>query len=333
MLASNEVSGKTCPICGSNSIEAHFDTCVLYNCEKCGKFKMNDFGNAPRLTEHHKLILRSFYFNIPANDKRRYDIILNNDNIDDFVESIDYPKELTDKIDIVLMYFANSTKFFGQAIKVINKNDLSIKLFCSNTDELNSIIDYLLSVGYIITPKLNTLNDVEQYIVTYKGLNYYQDLKEKLLNDRLKSKQCFVAMWFNDKEDTESYRPNMQNVYSVAIKPAIEFEERYISIKIDNVEHCNDINDEMISQIRKSKFMIADLTGYRGGVYWEAGFAEGLGIPVIYTCHEKWLNTDEDLNIEGVHFDLNHRNMILWNEENLEEFKQRLINRIGAIIV
>ena len=79
--------------------------------------------------------------------------------------------------------------------------------------------------------------------------------------------------------------------------------------------------------------MVADLTGYRGGVYWEAGFAEGLGIPVIYTCHEKWLNTDKDLNIEGVHFDLNHRNMILWNEENLEEFKQRLINRIGAIMV
>lgn len=125
----------------------------------------------------------------------------------------------------------------------------------------------------------------------------------------------------------------MQNVYSVAIKPAIEHEDRFTSIKIDNVEHCNDINDEMIAQIRKSRFMVADLTGYRGGVYWEAGFAEGLGITVIYTCNEKWLKTDKDLDIEGVHFDLNHRNMILWNEENLEEFKQKLIYRIGATIV
>ena len=33
------------------------------------------------------------------------------------------------------------------------------------------------------------------------------------------------------------------------------------------------IPSEIISEIKRSKFMIADLTGYRGGVYYEAGFA------------------------------------------------------------
>jgi hypothetical protein len=40
----------------------------------------------------------------------------------------------------------------------------------------------------------------------------------------------------------------------------------------------------MISQIRRSKFLIADFTGHRGGVYFEAGYAMGLGLPVFWTC-------------------------------------------------
>ena len=124
----------------------------------------------------------------------------------------------------------------------------------------------------------------------------------------------------------------MQNIYANYIQPAIENGDRFKAIKIDKIEHNNDINDEMIAQIRKSKFMVADLTGYRGGVYWEAGFAYGLGLPVIYTCHEKWLKTNKDLKIEGVHFDLSHRNIILWNDDNLEEFKEILTNRINSLI-
>ena len=329
MVADNEETGKICPICGNSCTEVHSAESVMYNCIKCGKYKMNDFGNEPKLTEHHKLVLRHFYSVIPLGDKRRYDIIIDNDNIDKFVEGIDYPKTLIDKIDIVLTYFVKNTNYYGETVDIRDFYKISRILFCVKEKELWDIIRYLETQNFIKQEFKDTGKGNYQCHVEAKGFQYYQST----IIPKLKSTQCFVAMWFNETEDPERHILNMQNVYSVAIKPAIEFEDRFTSIKIDNVEHCNDINDEMISQIRKSRFMVADLTGYRGGVYWEAGFAEGLGIPVIYTCHEKWLNTDEDLNIEGVHFDLKHRNMILWNEENLEEFKQRLINRIGAIIV
>jgi len=36
--------------------------------------------------------------------------------------------------------------------------------------------------------------------------------------------------------------------------------------------------------IRTARFVIADLTHDNNGAYFEAGFAEGLGLPVIYTC-------------------------------------------------
>jgi hypothetical protein len=49
--------------------------------------------------------------------------------------------------------------------------------------------------------------------------------------------------------------------------------------------------------------LVADFTGQRGGVYWEAGFAQGLGIPVIRTCKsdELWkLHFDTAVSRPGV---------------------------------
>ena len=160
------------------------------------------------------------------------------------------------------------------------------------------------------------------------GLVYQVNNKKKSIN----SKQCFVAMWFNSQSEPKNFKPNMDKVYFDYIKPAIESSGKYNSMRVDCIEHCDDINDRMIAEIRKSRFLLVDLTGYRGGVYWEAGFAEGLGLPVIYTCHEKWQKTNKKYKIEGIHFDINHRNIIFWNEDNLEEFKEKIKNRIDAII-
>ena len=44
--------------------------------------------------------------------------------------------------------------------------------------------------------------------------------------------------------------------------------------------------------------MVADCTGQRGGVYYESGLAQGLNMPVYWTCRKD--------QMEGVHFDTNH---------------------------
>ena len=202
----------------------------------------------------------------------------------------------------------------------------------------------LYQEGFIQAPdRVNPQNDLA---ITAKG---YQRLRE-IKKPGGDSRQCFVAMWF---------KPELNSVYEEAIKPAIEFTEdgedspRFEAVKIDNVEHVNDINDEIIAQIRRSRFMVCDLTGYRGGVYFEAGFAYGLGLDVIYTCREDWTkeeilkdktgndvttlydNSGNEIQIkkEGVHFDLAHRNRIIWSPDDLEDFRIKLENRIKAVIV
>jgi len=65
-------------------------------------------------------------------------------------------------------------------------------------------------------------------------------------------------------------------------------------------------------------------TGARGGVYFEAGFAYGLEIPVIHTCHEDM--------IEEIHFDTRQYSHILWKDVSSfrTELKNRILARFGS---
>jgi hypothetical protein len=130
------------------------------------------------------------------------------------------------------------------------------------------------------------------------------------------SQQAFIAMWFDD---------SMTEAYEKGIAPAVR-EAGYEPLRIDGKEHNNKIDDEIIAEIRRSRFVIADFTqgdtGARGGVYYEAGFAHGHSIPVIFCCRE-------DV-ISKVHFDTRQYNHITWKTP--EELRERLSQRISATI-
>lgn len=127
---------------------------------------------------------------------------------------------------------------------------------------------------------------------------------------------AFVAMWFNSE---------MNGAFLSGIDPAIR-EAGYEPLRIDQKEHNNRIDDEIIAAIRSCRFVVADFTSEpekpRGGVYYEAGFAQGLGLPVIWMCRE-------DL-IGQVHFDTRQYNHITWNSP--QDLKTKLYNRIVATI-
>ncbi|KKZ10432.1 MAG: hypothetical protein TQ37_08700, partial [Candidatus Synechococcus spongiarum 15L] len=140
------------------------------------------------------------------------------------------------------------------------------------------------------------------------------------------SKKGFMAMWFD---------PSMDQAWEKGFEPGIR-DAGYEPVRIDEKQHINKIEDEIIAEIRRSRFVVADLThgdkGVRGGVYYEAGFARGLGIPVIFTCrkNEKKEDKEEDKVKQEVHFDVDHYNRIIW--ENPEDLRSKLARRISAVI-
>ncbi len=132
--------------------------------------------------------------------------------------------------------------------------------------------------------------------------------------------QGFIAMWFDEK--VRPAREAMETAISGAgFKPSIMW---------DRNDSNDDIMDTVIAEIRKSRFVVADFTENRGGVYYEAGFAMALGRPVIFTCHEDWFSEDPDDSNRGVHFDTDHQPFITWADPG--ELRMKLQARIEATI-
>ena len=71
-------------------------------------------------------------------------------------------------------------------------------------------------------------------------------------------------------------------------------------------------------KIRDCKFMICDLTHDNNGAYWEAGYAEGLGKPVIYICEKQKFEDSK------THFDTNHCTTVPWCKTDPEGFAREL---------
>jgi hypothetical protein len=146
--------------------------------------------------------------------------------------------------------------------------------------------------------------------ITPEGWAFLQALRENPSDGT----DVFVAMWFNEK---------MNGVWTDAIYPAV-VDSGYTPIRIDKHQHNNRIDDEIIVKIRESKFLVADFTGNRGGVYFEAGYALGLGKQVIWVV--------EATELDEIHFDTRQYSFIRWDRTNLPELRNGLRLRIEATI-
>lgn len=89
-------------------------------------------------------------------------------------------------------------------------------------------------------------------------------------------------------------------------------------IRLDDEPRAGLIDDSLRLAIKRSRFLIADLTHANNGAYWEAGYAEGVGKPVIYTCEENAFANS------GTHFDTNHHQTVIWEADRPEDAARRL---------
>jgi len=112
---------------------------------------------------------------------------------------------------------------------------------------------------------------------------------------------------------------------TTCFKPAVKktgFELR----RVDEQQRAGLIDDQLRVSIRASLFLIAELTTENRGAYWEAGFAEGLGRDVIYTCKK---GADVDLS---THFDTNHHLTVQWEPNKLSDAAEKLKAVIRATL-
>jgi nucleoside 2-deoxyribosyltransferase len=124
--------------------------------------------------------------------------------------------------------------------------------------------------------------------------------------------QAFVAM---------SFYKELIPAWMDGIRPALR-SVGYRGFRVDSREHNGKIDDVIIGELRRSAIVIADFTGHRAGVYFEAGYGMGRGLPVIWTCRED--------DVKQAHFDTRQYNHVVWNTP--PELQERLRTRLLATI-
>lgn len=181
----------------------------------------------------------------------------------------------------------------------------------NNSTSTSYIVRGLLSEGLIEVDRGSMAGFSGQ--LTFRGWERFGELQR---SPHL-SRTAFMAMQFLDER--------LDGVYKDCWIPAVEdagFELRRL---IDG-QGAGLIDDQLRVRIRTSKFLIADLSSGNKGAYWEAGFAEGLGRPVIYVCEKKiWESPDKNIK---PHFDTSHLNTVFWEEGKLDDARTRLANMI-----
>ena len=207
-----------------------------------------------------------------------------------------------------------------------NMDLLCAHIGSANSRETMEVVDFAVKSNFVEAAQYKRF-DGGFLSLTFEG----HQRVELLRSQSIESSQGFVAMWFSKSLD---------NVYENGFKLAIE-DAGYISRRIDKVDHNNKIDDEIIVEIRRSKFVVADFTSEviernasgekpypeaisRGGVYFEAGFAKGLGREVIWTVSKDVM----DKNV--IHFDTRQFNHIVWT--SLEDLRDKLSKRIIATL-
>lgn len=130
------------------------------------------------------------------------------------------------------------------------------------------------------------------------------------------SRNVFIAMAF-----TNQNRDPIPNDTREAIKATLRALD-WNPIVVDEVQHNDGIMDKVVASINESRFVIAELTYQKTGVYYEAGYAKGRGLPVIHVVRRADLN--------NCHFDVRHLSLIVWDE--VSDLTEKLKDRIRATI-
>jgi nucleoside 2-deoxyribosyltransferase len=118
-----------------------------------------------------------------------------------------------------------------------------------------------------------------------------------------------------------SFAPDLKSAWEIGIRPALR-KAGFMPYRVDAEPHIERIDTKIVTEIKNSRFLIADVTRQRPGVYFEAGYALGLGLQVF------WCVRSDDL--KNVHFDTRQYNHIVWdNEQHLAE---QLYLFVSAII-
>lgn len=219
-----------------------------------------------------------------------------------------------EQADLLVQWLATNSPGPGESLELDYDHHGAIVGAKSHAGFL-MLVDHLKSSGLIAGAHASfTSGEFSAHVaLTFSGWDYYETLRLGGTTYR----KAFMAMKFGD--------PTLNTLLEQVLRPAAK-RAGFDLYKLDDRPKAGLIDDRMRVEIRASDFVVADLTHDNLGAYWEAGYAEGLGKPVIYTCERSKFDSTR------THFDTNHHLTIVWDAFSPEDAGLQLTETIRATL-
>lgn len=300
---------KNCPLCDMETDEINAETFRIgvfkVMCQRCGDFSILDYESEDLKREEIAYILSGYTRH--QKEFKRPEVDFGKVELESILSQYSGLRVET-KSMLLLNVLGQMTPNPGHTVILDTNRDYTLG-FCKDYNEFIYHLDYLEDSKYI-TRSANARGE-GPVCVTHSGWRKIEDNETNI-----SSNSIFIARSFDSE---------MALIRDQAIIPAIQ-EAGFDPVDMGILEHNDRIDERLIVEIKKVKLVVADFTNQKHGVYFEAGYGLGLGIPVIWCCNKQEL--DEKKN----HFDTRQFNHIDWEDGKLPEFKERLKNRIIATI-
>ena len=294
----------TCPICSQQLVKPEIKLASKeYKCAVCGPFNISgsqeevfrqnppDYRLSAWIREHQEF----------GRERPKITSYL----LEDVLKNL--PNYKASEKQMLLMRAIERRTDYPGAEVLMSKEDYPLA-WAKNVDELKYLLKALAGRKLILLNEERLKAGSVRTIILPEGWDYIDKHSSQpaLIN------RAFVAMSFDKKLDP---------VWKKGIERAVE-DAGYIPHRVDKEPHIERIDAKIIADIKDSLFVIADVTQQKQGVYFEAGFALGLKLPVI------WCVRSDDLS--NVHFDTRQYCHVVWDTP--DDLREKLYNVICAII-
>ena len=295
---------ELCPVCRKPGAEVALRTdgsdVLDVECSACTTFSMSDdlgreFSWDAESTRH---ILSSIIRN---RSERGLITELTTANHSTFLDSVRLPKTPLDYVILLLRHLEREQDEFHDWVFVEDISPAS--LFAKDHSAAKYTIDCAYDLGY-----LDEMDGKSALRLSLSGWDYLEEINRTGADSR----QAFVAM---------SFDKSMDDTYEKGIRPALDA-TGFQPLRIDRREDNEKICDTIIAEIRRSGLLVAEATGQNPGVMFEAGFALGLDIPIIWVVKAS--------ETKKLHFDTRQYRHVTWNTP--AELAENLVARIEATL-
>ena len=307
-----------CPVCQSGLLkdaqkDGRRDT-VHFDCPRCGHFALSvtALTNLPGIMRGKSEASAKLSHALRrASDSSSHEFF-STDTIDEVLKRpLPRPKE---QADLLIRWIAQNSPGPGELMLISPETHAGV-IGAKTAAGFALVVDHLFSTGMLTGQQIRASNaqGSAQAALSFAGWEYF----ERLARGSVVYRKAFMAMKFGD--------PALDRMLNHVFRPAAA-SAGFDLFKLDDVPKAGLIDDRLRVEIQASDFMVADLSHDNLGAYWEAGYAEGLGKPVIYTCEQKKFEETK------THFDTNHHLTIVWHADRPDAAASALKATIRATL-